>query len=223
MDSQSRIWHLLLIYLGLMLLVVVPACGRPTPSSLPMTLPTTYLFADDFSPPSSAWARFDTEEGAVYALAGEMYLEDRGKGTAVYSPLVGHDYKDVEATVDVRYVQGTLDNWMGLLCRQVDEETYYLFAVSADGYAVILRAQAGTVTQLFGPTFQQAIRTGKAENALRIRCQGTQLKLWANDELVAEATDSALTEPGQVALFADAVPRGELAVVAFDNFILTEP
>lgn len=223
MDSQYRIWHPFLICLGLMLVLVIPACGRPTPSSLPMTLPTSYLVADDFSPPSTAWARFDTEEGAAYALAGELYLEDRGKGTAVYSPLVGHRYTDVEVTVEVRHVQGTVDNWMGVLCRQLDEDNYYLLAISADGYAVILRTQGGTMTPLFGPTFHEAIRTGKAENALRVRCQGTRLMLWANDELVAQATDDGISEPGQVALFADAVPRGELTVVAFDSFILASP
>jgi hypothetical protein len=50
-----------------------------------------------------------------------------------------------------------------------------------------------------------------------------RLSLWVNDELVARATDSALQDTGEVALFADAVQRGEILVVAFDHFVLASP
>jgi hypothetical protein len=188
-----------------------------------MPLPDTYIVADDFSRPNAGWARFDTEESAVYALAGELYLEDRGRGTAVYTPLVGHKYKDVVVNVDVRHVQGSVNNWMGVLCRHQDEDTYYLLAISADGYYLILSANEGAITPLVGPEYSEIIRQGKAENNLRIRCQRTQLSLWVNDELIATHTANDLTEAGDVALFADAVQRGEIAVVAFDNFVLSAP
>jgi hypothetical protein len=47
--------------------------------------------------------------------------------------------------------------------------------------------------------------------------------MWINDELVGIVADRGLEEPGQVALFADAVERGEILVAAFDNFVLINP
>jgi hypothetical protein len=188
-----------------------------------MALPETYILADDFAPPSPRWARFDTEESAVYALAGELYLEDRGQGTAVYSPLVGEKYADVAITVDVRHVQGSVNNWIGALCRQQDEANYYLFALSADGYYLILRVVDGEATPLAGPEYSEIIRSGKAGNNLQVTGRDASLSLWINEEPIASIRDNALQAPGQVALFADAVQRGEILVAAFDNFVLTNP
>ena len=188
-----------------------------------MALPISYIVADDFAPPDPRWARFDTEESAIYALAGELYLEDRGQGTSVYTPLIGEKYVDIEVTVDVRHVQGSVNNWIGVLCRQQDEENYYLPAISADGYYLILKVVDGEATPLVGPEYSEEIRSGKAENHLRVMCKGTSLSLWVKGELLTVTSDRTLQEAGNVALFADAVERGEIVVVAFDNFVLAEP
>lgn len=207
--------------LGVILLLFVAGCARPTPSGSP--LPSDALVADDFSPPNVGWARFDTEQSAVYVLAGELYLEDRGKDLAVYSPLIGHEHTDVQIDVDVRHVQGAVNNWMGVLCRQQDEDNYYLLAISADGYYLILRVINGEAMALVGPEYSEVIRTGKAANGLRARCEASQLSLWANGEKLATYQDDSLMDAGGVALFADAVQRGEIVVVAFDDFVLTSP
>ena len=188
-----------------------------------MALPDSYIVADDFAAPDPRWARFDTEESAVYALAGELYLEDRGQGTSVYTPLIGENYVDANVNVDVRHVQGSVNNWIGMLCRQQDEQNYYLLAMSADGYHLILKVVDGEATPLVGPEYSEEIRSGKAENHLRAMCMGTSLSLWVNGELLAVTSDIALQGAGNVALFADAVQRGEIVVVAFDNFVLAEP
>ncbi len=203
------------------LLLLVAGCARPTPSG--SSLPLDALVTDDFSPPNVGWARFDTEQSAVYVLAGELYLEDRGKDLAVYTPLIGYEYADVQIDVDLRHVQGAVNNWMGVLCRQQDEENYYLLAISADGYYLILRVINGEAMVLVGPEYSEAIRTGKAANALGARCEGSQLSLWANGQELATYQDDSLMDAGEVALFADAVQRGEIVVVAFDDFVLTSP
>lgn len=206
----------------LVLLLLVVGCASSTPESTP-TIPSDALLTDDFSPPNVGWARFDAEPSAVYALAGELFLEDRGQGTAVYTPLIGHKYADILIDVDVRHVQGAVNNWMGVLCRQQDEDNYYLLAISADGYYLILRMINGGATALVGPEYSDVIRTGKAANALRARCEGAELALWANGEELATYQDDSLLEAGTVALFADAVQRGEIVVVAFDDFVLANP
>ena len=211
----------------LILLLPVAACSNPTVSPSPETtstiVPTTTPLIDDFDPPNPAWARFETEESAVYAQAGELYLEDRGKGIAVYAPLAGKTYTDTVVTVQVRHVQGTVNNWMGVICRQLDEDNYYLLAISADGFYLILLVENGTATPLVGPKTSEIIRTGKARNDLEVRCAGDALSLWVNDERLVTHIDDTLYAPGAVALFADAVERGETSVTVFDNFALTQP
>lgn len=207
----------------LLLLLLITACSSPTATTTPATTPTTATLRDEFSPPNPAWARFESVESAVYAQAGELYLEDRGKGIAVYAPLAGKTYTDVVATVQVRHVQGTVNNWMGVICRQQDEDNYYLLAISADGFYLILLVEDGAPTPLVGPETSEIIRTGKARNNLEIRCVGDALSLWVNGERLITHTDSTLREAGAVALFADAVERGETSVTAFDNFALTQP
>ena len=205
------------------LLAICAGCAPTAPASPPMELPESYIVADDFTHPNPGWARYETETAAVYALAGELFLEDRGKGTAVYTPLIGYDHADVVIDVDIRHVQGTADNWMGVLCRLTDEETYYLLAISADGYYLLLRATDGETRALAGPEYSEHIRLGRAENRLRARCDGPTLTLWVNDERLITYRDPTPLVGEGVGLFADAVPRGEIAVVAFDNFVLTAP
>ena len=209
------------------LLFLITACSSPTaspsPATTPTTVPTATPLTDNFDPPNPAWARFETEESAVYAQAGELYLEDRGKGVAVYAPLAGKTYTDTVMTVQVRHVQGTVNNWMGMICRQQDEDNYYLLAISADGFYLILLVVDGIPTPLVGPETSEIIRTGKARNSLEARCAGNALSLWVNDERLTTHIDGTLHEAGAVALFADAVERGETSVTAFDNFKLTQP
>jgi hypothetical protein len=210
-----------LLFLGL--LMAVWGCGQPTPASPPLEVPESYVVADDFSPPNVAWGRFDTEQSAVYALAGELYLEDRGTRAAVSAPLTTYAYADVTVDVRARHVQGEVDNWMGVMCRQQDDDNYYLFAISADGYYLIVKVEEGFSVPLVEPTLSEAIQTGKETNEIRVRCRGTELALWVNDEQIVKRFDDTFTKAGTVALFADAVTGGATTTVAFDNFILTSP
>jgi hypothetical protein len=205
------------------LFVSLGSCSQPTRVSPPFELPESYVVADDFSPPNMAWGRFDAEHRAVYALAGELYTEDRGSSAAVSAPLTNYEYADVTLYVQVRHVQGETDNWMGVICRQQDDDNYYLFAISADGSYLILKVEEGSSIPLVEPTPNEVIQMGKTTNQLQARCRGTELALWVNGKQVARQTDDTFTKAGTVALFADAVTNGATATIAFDNFVLTSP
>lgn len=229
MSAPRRVRALLLILAAL--LICIPACTpAPTPIS-PVTPPGIeelgdagkLILSDNFAPPHTGWVRFETAESAVYAQAGEMFLEDRGAGSAVYTPLVGKSQRDVTVSAHLRHVQGAVDNWMGLICRQQDEQNYYLFAISADGYYLMLRVAEGVSVPLVGPHADDAINIGKAENEMRIRCRDNKLSLWVNDTLLASRVDDELTASGAVALFADAIDPGRTTTVAFDDVIITSP
>ncbi|MFP4396351.1 MAG: hypothetical protein ACLFTI_13930, partial [Anaerolineales bacterium] len=236
--------RLLLIVAALLWAVGMSAC-TPAPATVsPVTSPGVFnededevedegedrasesgdlILADDFEPPHAGWVRFETADSAVYAEAGEMFLEDRGAGSAVYTPLVGKSQRDVTVSARLRHVQGTVDNWMGLICRQQDEQNYYLFAISADGYYLMLRVAEGASTPLVGPHASDVINIGKAENEVRIRCRDDKLSLWVNDTLLTSRADDVLAASGAVALFADAAELGGATTVAFDDVTITAP
>jgi hypothetical protein len=134
----------------MLLTLPMVSCGQSTPAGEPLPVLENTILADDFSRPDPNWVRFDTDAAAAYVLAGEFYLEDRGQRNAVYAPLLRYDYVDVTIDVRVRHVQGSVNNWMGVICRQLDEDNYYLFAISADGYYVILESRKHAAGKMQG-------------------------------------------------------------------------
>ena len=211
------------VYSSILLLLCGVACTSTSPDSVPTATPESLVLFDDYVSPSPNWALFDTEDGAAYTYNEELYLEDRGKGIAIYSPLLKQTYEDVSISVEARYVQGSMNNWMGVICRQQDEANYYVLAISADGYYLIQRVVDNEILPLGGPTMSEAIEVGKAKNILVATCQGNTLSLRVNDELLVSRTDSTLGVQGQVALFADAVELGGTTLAAFDDFTLSIP
>ncbi len=207
--------------LGIILVMLLVACSTTTPDAT--ATPVGTILSDDFSSPNPDWALFDVETGAAYIRNKELHLEDRGKGVAVYSPLLNHTYEDVKISVETRYVQGSMNNWMGVICRQQDEANYYLLAISTDGYYLIQRVEDGAMTPLSGPTTSNAIHTGKAQNLLEATCKENTLTLIVNHIRLASRTDATLGAAGQVALFTDAADPGGTTVAAFDDFTLTQP
>jgi hypothetical protein len=197
---------------------MVMACSAPTPTA---TVETDVLYRDDFAVDTGAWTLFDTTEGAAYLQQNELFIEDRGQGIGIYSQLLDQTWQDVHVTVRVRQIEGSQDNWMGITCRQQDEENYYLFAVSADGYYLLLKVENGVATPLLGPLPAEAINPGRATNSLAVRCEERTLALSVNDRALATVSDDTFTT-GFFALFADGV-AGQRTTVAFDSLVISKP
>lgn len=218
-------WRLALIWA-----LLLPACA-PSPAPVTEVDATTTTFNDDFSVANEVWTTFDAPESAAYVQQGELYLEDRGRGIGVYTQLLEQklanagiqnaSIQNASIQVTVRHVEGSQDNWMGAICRQQDEENYYLFAISADGYYLILKVEAGFPTPLVGPAAADAIHTGRDRNTLEMRCEGDTLTFKINDTFTVTQTDASFPAGG-VALFTDAV-RGGMTTTAFDDFALLQP
>ncbi len=207
----------LILFLGLVACTAAP----PAPGLSPIN-PTGGILSDEFSPANPAWALFDTAEGAAYVQQGELYLEDRGQGVGIYTRLIDYTWEDTVVSVQVRQVEGTQNNWMGVTCRQQDEENYYLFAISADGYYLIMKVEDGLRSKLAGPVISPVITPGREANQLEARCEGTRLSLSVNGQLLATRTDISFAA-GSVALFADAAEVGSTTTVAFDAFSVSDP
>ncbi len=205
-------------------LLILSACSQTTPQATlqPLTPVPNLILYDAFTPPDPRWTTFDTPDGAAYVQDGEFYLEDRGKGLAVYAPLMGERLDNVALDLEMRHVLGSLDNWSGVICRLQDEANYYFLGISADRHYLILLVKDGQPEALAGPTYSTTILPAPAVNRLQVRCQGGALSLMINNQLLIMRTDTSFQE-GTLALMTDAVQPGEQTTVAFDNVVIYTP
>ena len=180
------------------------------------------LFMDDFSDHENGWKVSVTNTGIVHYDQDTfriMILEDN----ADYWSTPGINVKDSISDVDAVKVTGPGNNLFGLVCRWSDQNNYYAFQVSSDGYYGILRVQNGERKVISDNSLQTTnlIRYGEKINHLRADCVGNTLSLYVNWNKVAEVNDDTFTA-GDVGLIASSL--GEAGTdVRFDNFIVLAP
>jgi hypothetical protein len=114
-------------------------------------------------------------------------------------------------------------NRMGLVCRLKDDDNFYFFVVSADGYFGIGKVKAGQARLLNGAEMEQnnAILTGNQINRVRADCIGNVLSLYVNNLPVATVKDDEFTN-GDVGILAGSFSQPG-SDVYFDNFIVYKP
>lgn len=185
--------------------------------------PGQVLLSDDFSNSASGWPRQTAEEGTTDYFAGAYRMIVRRANYNLWALASGHDYADVHLEVDAGPLSGPIENRFGLLCRYRDEQHFYFFVISADGYYGLGKVHEEGISLLDQEmmTFHPAIRSGFASNHLRLDCVGDTLAAYVNGRPVALARDSELTT-GRVGLLAGAFEEADVDVV-FDNFQIIKP
>lgn len=223
--TTRKIILLGVVILAVVLMVARLGCGgggEGTPTPTP-TSTGGVLFSDDFSNPSSGWETGDYDDGWVEYQIGALHIEDSTYDDAcTYSDLSLY-YSDLAIEVETWLVAGTDDNWHQVFCRCVDDDNYYNFGISADGYYAISLWQNGVRSALSGsPTLSSYINEGwDVVNLMRVECEGNTLRLYANGHLLSEVTDSTFSN-GYVGLGVTSL-AGSYSEAAFDNFVITVP
>jgi uncharacterized repeat protein (TIGR02543 family) len=182
------------------------------------------LFSDDFSDESSGWVTYDDYDGQVIYSNGHFYIKDYTyPGEAMYGESQRY-FTNFVLEVETWLIGGTDDNWHLVICRLQDDDNYYDFGISADGYYAIIKWIGGDQVPLTGstPIYSTYINQGVgAVNLIHIECIGNSLSLSVNGHLLEEVTDTTFTG-GDIALAANAL-AGTFTEVAFDNIIVTTP
>ncbi|OGO33911.1 MAG: hypothetical protein A2W35_03725 [Chloroflexi bacterium RBG_16_57_11] len=214
-------WLVLLLALSLPLL----ACRllvNPTPAP-GATRPTgRVLFSDDFSDPYSGWNQVTAPGGESIYLDGAYRIFVNQPNVDIWSK-PGKTFRDVRLEVDAYKVGGERDNRFGLICRAVDDDSFYTFIVSSDGYYGIGLID-GQEYQLLGMDALQpsdAIHLGSASNHIRADCVGDTLTLTVNGVQLAQVKDTRFLS-GDVGLIAGtyATPGTD---IRFDDFVVYQP
>ena len=201
------------------LFIFLTAC-QPEPE--PEPLPGDILFADDFSTRENQWTSFVNEGGAMGYDAGGFRFFIKEVGVS-YWTTPELNFSDARVEVDVLQYAGPVENRMGVICRYQNDQNYYFFVISTDGYYAVGKRNAGKqiLLEQEAMLYSSVIETGLAINHLEAECNGSTLSFFVNDTLLARVEDEDFTE-GDVGLLAGTFDKGEIDIL-FDNFVVLQP
>jgi hypothetical protein len=185
--------------------------------------PNSILWRDDFSDPNSGWSERSDSDSMSY-LEGEFQISLNSTMTDLITRPSKAFPADVIIEVDTYNAASTDNNDFGVICRMQDLDNFYFFEIASDGYAVIGMFQANKMQYLSSDKMVSVngINAGAMPNHIRAECIGNRLRLYANENLVAETTDSTFTAGGDVGLLAGSFDVGGIDI-RFDNFIVIKP
>ena len=133
----------------------------------------------------------------------------------------GETFSDGIFSVEATQVAGPNNNAYGLLIRVDDEnDDFYAFQISGDGYIWIGRYRDGGVAEA-EPIVNDwwfespVINQGNASNKLSVQAEGQNLIFFVNDQEVGRVTDDAFSE-GDIGLMVRTLGLGGVQV-QFDN------
>jgi hypothetical protein len=194
-----------------------------TPTDTPTFTPTPdYLFFDDFEDDGSGWLE-DEDESVLRGYSDGAYrILIKEADIFAWARLPNDEtYSDVRIEVDAMRVDGPDQNEFGVMCRYQDNSNFYALEVTSDGYALIFKYEDGDYTGLSSEYFEEVDGINPDDwNKIVAVCDGENLELYANDELVASAVDDTFGD-GEIALVAGDFDDGGADII-FDNLYVRE-
>jgi hypothetical protein len=186
-----------------------------------VTQPGDKLFWDDFSDSSGNWPQVSGPKGSSGIANGAFQLQVLSAQYEIVTT-TAHTFRDVQVEADATRLAGPVQNLFGLICRSIDSDNFYFFAISSDGYFGVGKVQNGRVTLLGQKmmAFSPVILEGEP-NHIRFDCIGESLKGYVNGQVISFARDADFSS-GEVGLVVGALDTPGVDV-AFDNFVVYKP
>jgi pSer/pThr/pTyr-binding forkhead associated (FHA) protein len=178
------------------------------------------VYEDDFSNPSSGWDdAFDRYTTKQYGN-NKYYIEVTTSNLVAWG-LANRSVSDFRLEVDAAQEDGPNNNGYGILFRFQDRDNYYRFDISGDGFFLLSKFHAGEWVTLIPWTASSAVNVGQSANRLIVEALGSQIRVYANDSLLAEVEDDAFSQ-GNFGFFASTFSDPNLTV-SFDDIKLWTP
>lgn len=220
---QQPILHFGLLLLCLVFLV---ACNVGGGSNAAACDEGGALFTDDFSGTQNCgWALYN-RGGAVVAIENGVMRFSTSQPGQIWWTNPNRRFDDVIVNLQARQVSGPNNNAYGAICRYQNEQNFYVFLISGDGYYAIGKYSSDrpTITYLtergeYQPS--DVINQGLATNQIQASCIGNELSLMVNGIPLISVTDPTFVI-GDVGLAVSTLEPGT-AVVEFDNFRVVAP
>ncbi|HID53552.1 MAG TPA: hypothetical protein EYP41_16160 [Anaerolineae bacterium] len=184
------------------------------------------LFKDDFNGDQDCGWRQYSQGGAVVEIADGVLSVSTSQPGQIWWTNPGREFDNVVITATARQVSGPDNNAYGVICRYQDENNFYIFLISGDGYYAIGKYQTGSdqITYLTDNgqyVFSDVINQGVATNLIRATCSGNQLSLSVNGIPLTTIEDPTFVR-GDVGVGVSTLEPGA-AVVHFDDFSVAVP
>jgi len=196
--------------------VVILACATGAGPSSPVQ------FQDSFENKNSGWDKVRTPEGITDYENGKYRILLTLENADVWAnPGLKNLPKNVQVEVDATKQAGPDDNDYGIICRYQNDQNFYFFVISSDGYLGIGKVKDGN-RQLVNRTEMppsEVINQGNDTNHLRADCLDAKLDFYVNGQLVDSQQESEYGT-GDVGLIAGSFQLGGVDIL-FDNFTVT--
>jgi len=194
---------------------------RPTPE--PAILPTPAFplaWQDDFSTPEGGWVEASDLQSVKRYENGQYHILVNDSELFIWST-AGQDLADFMVQIDATQVGGPNDNGYGLLFRFQDDQHFYRFDISGDGFYLLSKRSEDQWVTLVDWTESPFIHKGQATNRLKVICQGSQISLYVNDRHLTDFSDVSYSH-GDIGLFAGTLSQGGVHI-SFDNLKVWAP
>lgn len=211
------------ITLAAAFILILSACQASSLSSLFFEISSgEVIFQDDFSNPNSGWVNLTNDSGTLDYFDGYYRVEVQGDHQMLWTG-PGMNFSDVRLEADSIKVIGSPDDIYGVVCRGADQDNFYFFVISSDGYYGVGKMINGiqSLIDLPGMLPSEVISQDKAKNHLRADCVADRLDFYVNGQRLASVKDSELTK-GDVGVIAGNLENTQ-TVVLFDNFSVLSP
>lgn len=179
----------------------------------------TLLYSDDFSNINSGWPT--RSPGPQKSIVG--YKDGRYQIAVFQKDIVTIACPPPKFTDFAMEVEATLD-WnsdereYGVLMRLMNEDNYYRFVITSDGYYGFFKRLNGKWIGLIPGTNSNAIHTGMngmAKNIIEVECKKDSFTFYVNRVKLGEYIDNSF-ESGKIGLEATAYGDGGVQA-SFDN------
>jgi hypothetical protein len=239
-----------LILLPVLVLVAVIALGRAASGwhYVESAPPGDVMLVAAFDGLPEDWEGYDDGQLAASVDGGVLRLTVNAFQSLPYS-LARPYFADFDLRVTARSVEGPLNNGFGVMFRMLDNDNFFMFQTSSDGYYRLVRSVDGVQKELSVWILSPIVNQGlDAVNDLRVIAQGNRFRFEVNgqsallcipDDPNAQSTYNDLSGEcigGQMldTLIDDHLPAGRIGVVAqsfdeagvvveFDNVVVTAP
>jgi pSer/pThr/pTyr-binding forkhead associated (FHA) protein len=187
------------------------ATGQDTPASLAKL---TLIYSDDFNDSETGWGEVFAPDTVRQYGGSRYHIIAKENDVFTWSKL-GREFTDFVLEVDATQDQGPSNNSYGLLFRIEDDEHFYRFGISGDGFYFLDKAVGSEWVSVIDWTESPYINRGQASNRLKVTCAGSQITLHVNDQHLATATDDSY-DHGDIGLFAVSFAEPNVHIT-FDN------
>lgn len=256
------LWLLALVAGGVVLALLTGVIELPVQNPAPGEL--VYATTFEGSVDSTEWDLYEGRDSAQIipverALSGADQRALRGQALVIThaSPIpqevifsaLDRKFKDMDLRVTARMIDGPDDNQYGVVFRYRDQDNYYAFFISADGYYSLVKRENGTLRDISTWGTSDAIAAGQAANRIRILAKGDTFSFFVNgepmplclaggnafsmwnpltgacqtSELVTTYRDPDFTQGGVALAAGSSVDLSAPVVIAFDDLTLVGP